>query len=132
MTSTTIGDEKYVSLTTTKKNGDTVSSPVWIAALAGGALGFTTDSTSGKVKRIRNFPEVTLQPCNSRGVVKDGSSPVAATATVVTESDVDAVAAAINAKYGMMVKVMGAVYAVRGLFSRGPKSSRAAVRLELS
>ena len=83
-----IADEKYVVLTTTKKNGQTVPTPVWIAPLPDGSLGFTTELTSGKVKRIRNFPDVTLQASNVRGVVKPGSSPVTARASVLTGDDV--------------------------------------------
>eukprot|EP01041_Mallomonas_annulata_P039253 gene39252-62897_t len=71
-----IASEKYVSLSTRKKNGDLVATPVWIAPLADGALGFTTDLTSAKVKRIRNFADVTLQPCTARGAVKEGTVPV--------------------------------------------------------
>ena len=87
-----IADEKYVVLTTTKKNGQTVPTPVWIAPLPDGSLGFTTELTSGKVKRIRNFPDVTLQASNVRGVVKPGSSPVTARASVLTGDDGTAVA----------------------------------------
>ncbi|MEZ5249426.1 MAG: hypothetical protein R2713_09520 [Ilumatobacteraceae bacterium] len=39
----TLADEKYVVLTTTRKDGRSVPTPVWIAALPDGALGFTTE-----------------------------------------------------------------------------------------
>ena len=67
-----ITDEKYVSFTTLRKNGTPVSSPVWIAPLGDGTAGFTTDATSGKVKRVRKNAQVTLRPCTSRGKVAPG------------------------------------------------------------
>lgn len=127
-----IAAEKYVAITTKKRNGDTVTSPVWIAALPDGALGFTTDLTSGKVKRICNFPDVTLQPCNSRGAIKPGSTVVHARATVLTDADIADVKAAIAAKYGFMFTTMNALYSIREFFSRKPGSPAAAIRLELA
>jgi PPOX class probable F420-dependent enzyme len=101
-----IAAEKYVSLTTRKKDGTTVSSPVWIAALPDGRVGFSTGSTTGKVKRIRNFPEVTLQPCDSRGRVAEGASVITGRATIVEGADYEPVQAAIRAKYGLMFTIL--------------------------
>lgn len=133
MTSTiaALAGEKYLVLVTTKKNGTNVPTPIWIAELPDGALGFTTELTSGKVKRIRNFESVTLQPSNSRGVVKANSVPVAASASILTGSDVDPVAAAIAKKYGFAVKVIGALQKVRSLVKRSKPAERAAIRLVL-
>jgi uncharacterized protein len=128
----TLGSEKYVSLVTRKKNGDTVATPVWIVDLGDGTLGFTTDLTSGKVKRIRNFPDVTLQPCSQRGAIKPGSSPVSATATVLTGADIAPVKAAVSAKYGFMVKLVGVGYAIGRIVKRTPASPPAAIRLTLN
>ena len=55
-----ISDEKYVVLTTFRRNGDAVATPVWIVGLPDGTAGFTTEIDSGKVKRIRNNASVTL------------------------------------------------------------------------
>ena len=65
-----IASEQYVSITTSRRDGRTVSSPVWIAPLADGRVGFTTGSASGKVKRIveidlprpRDVNEIRLTP----------------------------------------------------------------------
>ncbi len=128
---TDLATEKYVVLTTTKKNGQTVPTPVWIARLPDGSLGFTTDLGSGKVKRIRNFPDVTLQPSNSRGVVTPGSTPVAARASVLTDDAVTPVEQAIKAKYGFMVTLIEVAYKLRSLVKRSSGDGRAAIRLEL-
>lgn len=127
----TLADEKYVVLTTTRKDGRSVPTPVWIAALPDGAFGFTTELTSGKVKRIRNFPDVTLQPSNARGVVKPGTTPVAAHATVLTGQDLVPVETAIRAKYGLFVKVIDVVHRLTRLVRRRDEQPRAGIRLEL-
>ncbi|MCB1001965.1 MAG: PPOX class F420-dependent oxidoreductase [Ilumatobacteraceae bacterium] len=127
----TLADEKYVVLTTTRKDGRSVPTPVWIAALPDGALGFTTELSSGKVKRIRNFPDVTLQPSNARGVVKPGTTPVVARATVLTDQDVGPVETAIRAKYGLWVPLINAAYEIGRIVRRRPKHPGAGIRLEL-
>lgn len=96
-----ITDERYVSFTTFRRNGDPVSTPVWIAPLGDGRAGFGTGSESGKAKRLRNDPKVTLRPCDMRGNVADGAEPTTGTAEVVTAGpDVDAVEGALGRKYG--------------------------------
>ena len=128
----TIADEKYVVLTTTRRNGQTVSTPVWIVPLPNGVAGFTTDLTSGKVKRIRNNSSVTLQPCSMRGQVTPGSTPVSATAEVVTGVDADAITAAINRKYWAMTKLMGIGGLARKVFRpKSPNNTACAIRLHL-
>ena len=130
-TGATLADEKYVVLTTRKKNGDTVATPVWIAALPDGALGLTTELSSGKVKRIRNFADVTLQPSNSRGVPKPGTSAVPATASVLAGADADVVERAIKAKYGFQVTLVSIAYEIARIVRRRPKQPGGAIRIEL-
>ena len=126
-----IADEKYVAVTTTKRSGDTVSTPVWIVETTDGRTGFVTEADSGKVKRIGNFPDVTVQPCDSRGRVRAGTEPVAATATVVRGDDVAPFAEALRAKYGLMVPLIELGYKVRNLVKRRPASDEVAVELRL-
>ena len=57
-----IADENYVALTTFRKNGERKNTPIWIADLGDGTIGFTTSKDSWKVKRIGNDPRVELQP----------------------------------------------------------------------
>ena len=101
-----ISDEKYVLLTTFRKSGDAVATPVWIAPLPDGA-GFTTESNAGKVKRIRHTPRVTLQPCSATGKVTPGSAVVQATAAVKTGADARPIHKAIRHKYPVMVSLLG-------------------------
>ncbi len=101
-----ISDEKYVLLTTFRKSGDPVSTPVWIVGLPDGSAGFTTDPDVGKVKRIRNTPRVTLQACGMRGEVKPGSGVVEATATVKVGADAHSIHKAVRKKYPVVVGLM--------------------------
>ncbi len=55
-------------LTSFRRNGQGVGTPVGIRVLGGNAY-FTTWSTTGKVKRIANNPQVTLAPCTRQGKV---------------------------------------------------------------
>ena len=126
-----LGGEKYVTIGTTKRSGETVSTPVWIVELAGGVIGFVTDADSGKVKRIANFPEVTIQPCDARGRVSEGTEPVAATASIVRGADVDPFGRALRAKYGLMVPVVDGWYSIRNAVTRRQASERVAVVLQL-
>lgn len=114
-----ITDEKYVSLTTFRKDGTPASTPVWIADLGDGTVGFTTASTSFKVKRIGNDPKVTLQPCNSRGVVTDGSDVVAGTAVIVTGADAERCRGFVKKKYGLQFAGITLFGKVAKLFGKG-------------
>lgn len=59
----------YINLTTFRKNGEPVSTPLWFA-FHEGKLHATTEPDSGKMKRIRNNPSVLLAPCNAWGKEK--------------------------------------------------------------
>jgi PPOX class probable F420-dependent enzyme len=117
-----IADEKYVTITTLRRSGESVTSPVWIAPLADGRAGFTTGGTSGKVKRLRNNSTVTLQACSMRGVAKPGSPIVAATAVVVEGTEMATVHAAIKRKYGIPVTLISIPTAIKKLFGKQDES----------
>jgi PPOX class probable F420-dependent enzyme len=123
-----ITDEKYVLLTTFRRNGDAVPTPVWIAALPDGTAGFTTEIDSGKVKRIRNNPAVTLQPCTMRGRVAAGSSIVTATADVLVGGEARPISNAVTRKYRAATALLGVGDLVRKLFRR-PTPVECAIRL---
>lgn len=125
-----ITDETYVLLTTFRKNGEGVPTAVWIAALPDGSCGFTTEAASGKVKRIRNNPKVTLQPCDMRGKVREGTVVVHATAEVLMGADAHVVRDAIRAKHTVMTTLMGVADRVRRLFKK-VDTTECAIRMQL-
>jgi PPOX class probable F420-dependent enzyme len=60
---------KYVSLTTYRRIGAApVATPVWFVT-DGERLLVRTDASSGKVKRLRRDPRVTLATCTARGKI---------------------------------------------------------------
>jgi PPOX class probable F420-dependent enzyme len=63
-----IQGRKYIRLTTFRKNGVGVGTPVWFGE-ENGKLYVMTRSTLGKCKRIRNNPRVKVAPCTVRGIV---------------------------------------------------------------
>jgi uncharacterized protein len=79
-----LGDQRFVSLTTFRKSGEPVSTPVWVGR-DGDALIVTTPERSGKVKRIRNSQRVEVRPCNRTGRVEEGTESVAGVARLLTE-----------------------------------------------
>lgn len=113
-------DEKYVLLTTYKRDGAAVSTPVWWADLGDGSFGFWTSSASGKAKRLAHTSRVTVQPCNARGVVNAGSSPVEATARVVSGTELEMIRRKVIAKYGFMTKVAKFFAQLAGFVQRKP------------
>lgn len=70
--------EKYILLTTFRKDGRAVPTPVW-AVRDGDALAVWTRADSGKVKRIRRNGEVTVAPCDVRGRPHGAEVPAHAT-----------------------------------------------------
>ncbi|CCH34087.1 PPOX class F420-dependent oxidoreductase [Actinosynnema sp. NPDC047251] len=94
-----LGDEKYLLLTTFRKNGTPVPTPVW-AARKGEAIHVWSAADAGKVKRIRNNGDVTLAPCDFRGN-KTGES-TNAKATVLDGPAGDETRTLIARKYGLI------------------------------
>ncbi len=74
---TTIVGQKYISLTTFRKNGAAVPTPVWFGEEAD-RLYVMTRSDMGKTKRIRNNPQVRVAPCTIRGKVTGPEFPALA------------------------------------------------------
>ncbi|MFF2084201.1 PPOX class F420-dependent oxidoreductase [Nocardia sp. NPDC058176] len=86
----------YVSLTTFRKDGTPVSTPVWAVA-RDGKLYVWTVTDSWKVKRIRRNTEVTVQPCSARGATH--GAVVSATARILDAAETEQVRSALRRKY---------------------------------
>ncbi len=101
----------FMLLTTYRKNGEDVPTPVWFAR-EGNKLYVTTQSDSGKVKRIGNNSKVMVEPSTSRGESLGDSAW--GQARVLPEAEHDHANRLINKKYGwkktgfdVMLKVSG-------------------------
>ena len=102
----------YVSLTTFRRTGQPVSTPVW-AAPDGEDLVVWTRADSGKVKRLRHTARVTVAPCDVRGRVRGPA--VEATAGFVDRADRPRALAALRRSYGWRFR---AGYVTSRLWSR--------------
>ena len=101
-----LGAQQFVSLTTYRKSGQGVPTPVWIAPTLGGLV-VTTPAGSGKVKRLRRDPRVELRPCSRRGQVDEGAPHATGRATIVTDAgEIATATAALAAKYGWEFRVL--------------------------
>jgi PPOX class probable F420-dependent enzyme len=115
-----IADARYVSLTTFRRSGEAVATPVWIAPLGDGRAGFTTDAASGKVKRIRHTPGVTLQECDMRGNVAHGTAAVTTEASLVADGpDRELVEKAVGTKYGIQFTLIELGGRLKRIFTKG-------------
>jgi len=104
-----LGDERFVSLTTFRRSGEAVSTPVWVGR-DGDALVVTTPRDSGKVKRLRSDDRVELRPCSRSGRIADGVAPLAGRADIVTDAgERDRLTAAIRRKYAVEYRVVMAL-----------------------
>ena len=127
----TLADEKYVSLTTFKKDGTPKPGPVWPVDAGDGRVGLITSSESWKVKRLANDDRVELQPSDSRGRAREDTTPVAGSAQVVAGSEFDAIHAKVREKYGYQLPLINGLHAFQRLIRRGGHDSDRAVIITL-
>ena len=103
-----MGRHRFVALTTFRRGGAPVPTPVWIASVddgpAGDVLVVTTPADSGKVKRLRHDPRVELRPCTRLGKVAPDAPTVAAVARVAPVDGRST--AALASKYGLEYRIV--------------------------
>jgi len=99
---------KYISFVSTRKNGTPIATPVWVAPLphiGPNVFGFTIDANAGKAKRLAHTNTVTVQPCDIRGRIVEGSPIVSGTAVVISGAEAETVRDAVAHKYGFTYTV---------------------------
>lgn len=88
---------RYLSVTSFKRDGTGVSTPVWFVS-DGDRLFAFTDLNSAKVRRIRRNPAVLVAPCRPTGKLR--AAPVPANAEVLTDAaDLERVRALLIERY---------------------------------
>ena len=98
-----LAQAKYLSLTTFRRDGTPVATPVWLVP-EGDALRVITQADSGKAKRLRNDPRVLLAPCDARGNLK--GEQVEGTAVLEDAAETARTAAMIEKRYGLLGKLL--------------------------
>jgi hypothetical protein len=107
---------KYVLVTTFRKNGTPVPTPVWVVR-DGDEVVIWTAANTGKVKRIRNNGAVELAECDLRG--RPRGATVKGTARILDEAGSERTRRLIKAKFG----VIGWVTVLGSTIRRGRKGT---------
>ena len=102
--------EKFVLVTTFKRSGDPVSTPMWFG-LDSGRLYFRTYADAVKLKRIRNDPRVLVGPCAPRG--KPKGEMVEARARVLPAADEEPADRIVQSNYGLFRRIYKAGFSGR-------------------
>ncbi len=101
---------KFVLLTTYRKDGSAVDTPVW-AAPDGNRLLVWTVADAYKVRRLRRDPRVSLAICDARGNAKSAAVPGIGE---VLDADGSAHARSVIArKYGLLGRIIVGASVVR-------------------
>ncbi len=95
-----IGRSKYVSLTTYRKDGTGIATPVW-HVMSSGELLIVSEADAWKVKRIRNNSHVVVTVCSIRGRIAPGAPSAEGTARLLNEADTEAGRTRLARKYLM-------------------------------
>jgi PPOX class probable F420-dependent enzyme len=105
---------RYMAVSTFRANGEAVVTPVWVADLGDGTVGFTTAANSGKVRRLERNGQVQVAPCTMRGVVHSGVPLWCGTARVVRGDHYRRVRKAIERRYRFQLMAIELWGRIRG------------------
>ena len=97
-----IKSEKYISLETYRKNGQSVKSPVWFV-IENDLLYVITRSQTGKVKRLKNNLQVKFALCTIKGKVT--GEWISGTAKILDANQTKKAVKMRDKKYGFMAKI---------------------------
>src|SRR5256885_12264983 len=111
-----IRKEQCIALTTFRRTGQAVTTPVWFA-ISLGTIYVETHGDAGKLKRLRHTARVTLAPCTYSGKVTGSTSE--GNARLLTESEErTAASVALAKKYGVMRSLFHFVRNARRMLQR--------------
>ena len=110
---------RYLSVTTFKRDGSGVATPVWFVS-DGTRLFALTDLHSGKIRRIHRNPRVLVASCRMDGKLR--KEPVAARAEVLTaNTELERIQKLLSARYKISYRVVMFFYRL-GRRLRGKQS----------
>jgi uncharacterized protein len=99
-----LADERYISLTTFRRDGSEASTPVWVVSDDGERLLVWTGARTWKARRISREPRVLVAPASFRG--RERGPRVAGTARVVEEPRIGEL---LRRKYGWQKRLLDRV-----------------------
>jgi uncharacterized protein len=115
MANATFGDSRYIALTTYRRDGRPVTTPVWAVPLEGKLYVVTANST-GKAQRVRATGKVRFAPCNASGRHIQGEWREGSGRIVQDEARRSRALAALQRKYGWQLSLAMLVYRLRGSY----------------
>jgi uncharacterized protein len=136
---------RYALLRSFRRDGTPVDTPIWFG-LDGDALLFRT-KVGPKTRRLATRRDAELAPCDYRGRVHPGATPVAGRATILSGADAERANRLLHRRYGWqwnivpLIKVPGVTNVHRDLCAReklrrardrGVWSDSVIVRVDLS
>ena len=92
---------KYCLLTTYKRDGTPVATPLNVVVVSADTAYFRTWGSSGKAKRLRRTSQVALQPCSARGKPK-GDATLSADAILLAGEESQRAAAALAHQHPLL------------------------------
>lgn len=103
--------QKFIALTTYRKSGEPVVTPVWFTQ-RDSKLYVWTGASSGKVKRLRNNPQVSLAPSDFSG--KPLGDALSGLVSFPPEGEWKVLNGLFQSKYGLQFGIFSGMSRLRG------------------
>jgi PPOX class probable F420-dependent enzyme len=120
--------ERYLSVTTYRRDGRAVATPVWFA-LDGTRILVWPNAASGKAKRVRANGRAAVAPCDVRGRTK--RAPVDARASLLPAGEFARANRILSAKYRLLKPLAELWMALGALARRTPRQAGVFIELQL-
>ena len=101
---------RYIKLETLKRNGEGLATPVWFTV--DGRISVVTRNQTGKVKRLRNNPNVRVAPCGMTGQLK--GQWYNGKASMANSEELHNALRLRSKKYGFRVRLAGILSRTKG------------------
>jgi hypothetical protein len=120
-----LAGERYLSITTFRRDGSEASTPVWVVSDDPHRLLVATGADTWKVRRIKRNPHVRVAGCSARGKVQ--GEVVDARARLVDEEDL--VRRLQYEKYGLQKRVIEGTYRLYLRLTGKPRAPEAFIEI---
>lgn len=118
MMNTPLDNARYLSLSTKKRDGSYVSTPVWFAAdKTDGTYYVFSAKDAGKVKRLKNYSEANIAPCTVSG--RQLARPIPVTAILIDDGrEIDDAHRLLVKKYRWQMHILDLFSRLSGKYHR--------------